>query len=99
MEVQGHTDGIADPQPGLPVELGALRGHGPAPVVRELIARGVPGSGLRAVGLADTHPLASDEDEAGRSRNRRVEFLLTHAPAKAAAPAPPHSRRWRAPVT
>jgi chemotaxis protein MotB len=54
-------------------------------VVRELIARGVPASRLSAVGMADTHPLAPDDDPAGRGRNRRVEFLLTRAADRGAA--------------
>lgn len=86
VEVQGHTDGLPIRNQVYPSnwELSASRA---GTVVRELIARGVPGVRLSAVGLADTHPLAPDEDAAGRSRNRRVEFLLTRATDKATRPA------------
>lgn len=89
VEVQGHTDGLPIQNQVYPSnwELSAARA---GTVVRELIVRGVPGVRLSAVGFADTHPLAPDEDEAGRGRNRRVEFLLTRAsdsPKRAATPA------------
>lgn len=75
VEVQGHTDGLPIQNQVYPSnwELSAARA---GTVVRELIARGVPGMRLSAVGFADTHPLGPD-DAAGRGRNRRVEFLLT----------------------
>ena len=89
VEVQGHTDGLPISNQVYPSnwELSAARA---GTVVRELIARGVPGARMSAVGFAETHPLAPDEDEAGRGRNRRVEFLLTRAvdtPERAAIPA------------
>ncbi len=87
VEVQGHTDGLPIRNQIYPSNW-ELSGSRAGTVVRELIARGVPGERLRAVGLADMHPLASEEVEAGRSRNRRVEFLLTHTPAKTVASAP-----------
>ncbi len=88
VEVQGHTDGLPIRNQVYPSnwELSAARA---GTVVRELIVRGVPGVRLSAVGFADTHPLASDDDVAGRSRNRRVEFLLTRAPDKPEAAATP----------
>lgn len=33
---------------------------------------------LQVTGFADTRPLASNEDEEGRARNRRVEFTFLH---------------------
>lgn len=88
VEVQGHTDGLPIRNQVYPSnwELSAARA---GTVVRELIERGVPGARMSAVGFAETHPLAPDEDEAGRGRNRRVEFLLTRAvdtPERVAAP-------------
>jgi chemotaxis protein MotB len=81
VEVQGHTDGLPIRNQIYPSnwELSAARA---GTVVRELIARGVPGGRLSAVGFADTHPVASEDDPAGRGRNRRVEFLLTRPPDK-----------------
>jgi len=46
-------------------------------VVRYLIDQGgVDRQHLSAVGYADTHPLASNESEEGRSSNRRIEIVL-----------------------
>ena len=46
-------------------------------VVRHLIDRGgVDRKHLSAVGYADTHPLASNDSEEGRSSNRRIEIVL-----------------------
>jgi chemotaxis protein MotB len=46
-------------------------------VVRYLIDQGgVDRQYLSAVGYADTHPLASNDSEVGRSSNRRIEIVL-----------------------
>jgi len=46
-------------------------------VVRHLIDRGgVDRQHISAVGYADTHPLASNDSEVGRSSNRRIEIVL-----------------------
>jgi len=46
-------------------------------VVRYLIDQGgVDRQHLSAVGYADTHPLASNDSEEGRSSNRRIEIVL-----------------------
>ena len=46
-------------------------------VVRYLIDQGgVQPQGLSAVGYADTHPIASNDSEQGRSSNRRIEIVL-----------------------
>ena len=46
-------------------------------VVRYLIDQGgVDRQYLSAVGYADTHPLASNDSEEGRSSNRRIEIVL-----------------------
>lgn len=46
-------------------------------VVRYLIDQGgVQPQALSAVGYADTHPIAGNDSEAGRSSNRRIEIVL-----------------------
>jgi chemotaxis protein MotB len=46
-------------------------------VVRYLIDQGgVQPQALSAVGYADTHPIASNDSEEGRSSNRRIEIVL-----------------------
>ena len=53
-------------------------------VTRALVERGVPASSLFAAAFGDRHPVASNDDAEGRSRNRRVEI----APVPRQAPAP-----------
>lgn len=45
-------------------------------VVRSFIGDGVNPSRLQASGVAAEHPIASNESDAGRARNRRVEIVL-----------------------
>jgi outer membrane protein OmpA-like peptidoglycan-associated protein len=42
-------------------------------VVGELVQRGLPRSRLRGVGIGERRPIATNNDESGRSLNRRVE--------------------------
>jgi hypothetical protein len=44
-----------------------------AAVVADLVAKGLPAARLRAIGVGEGRPVASDDDESGRSLNRRVE--------------------------
>ncbi len=43
-------------------------------VVQDLVRRGIDGSRLAPVGRGESTPIASNDDEAGRSLNRRVEI-------------------------
>ncbi|HCN71570.1 MAG TPA: flagellar motor protein, partial [Pusillimonas sp.] len=45
-------------------------------VVRYLEANGIASRRLRAVGYADTRPLAQNNTAANRALNRRVELML-----------------------
>lgn len=49
-------------------------------VVEALESQGVPRDRMRAVGLADTKPVASNDTEEGRARNRRVDFVMELGP-------------------
>jgi len=50
-------------------------GEARAAAVRDaLIARGVPAERLRAQGLGAARPIADNQTESGRARNRRIEF-------------------------
>jgi chemotaxis protein MotB len=75
VEVEGHTD----PQPihsdRFPTnwELSAARASS---VVRSMVTDGVTAGRLSAVGRAYLDPIAENDTEPGRARNRRVEFLL-----------------------
>jgi len=81
--VEGHTDDIPMASAVYPSnwELSAARAGG---VVRALITRGkVPAGRLVALGYAETRPIASNGEESGRARNRRVEFLLSRPTSRA----------------
>lgn len=81
--VEGHTD-------ALPIRRGQypsnweLSGARAGRVVRYLVANGVEGTRLSAIGYADTRGLASNNTEQGRASNRRVEIVLEQ-PAKPGA--------------
>ncbi|HET6674737.1 MAG TPA: OmpA family protein [Nitrospiraceae bacterium] len=44
---------------------------------KALISGGTPSEHIRAIGLADKKPLASNTTEAGRQKNRRIEIVVT----------------------
>jgi chemotaxis protein MotB len=77
--IEGHTDSVPigpELRAQFPSnrELSAARA---TEVVRQLAARGVSVLALEAVGRADTRPVASNDTEAGRRRNRRIEIILS----------------------
>lgn len=73
--VEGHTDSV-------PVRAGRyasnweLSGARAGSVVRYLEANGIDSTRLRAIGYADTRPLAGNDTDQGRAANRRVELIL-----------------------
>lgn len=73
--VEGHTDNrpISSPQFPTNWELSTSRA---TQVVRFFIGKGVASRRLEAAGLAAQRPIASNLNDAGRSRNRRVEIVL-----------------------
>ncbi|MFP5506764.1 MAG: OmpA family protein [Gammaproteobacteria bacterium] len=75
LSVEGHTDSrpIATDRFPSNWELSSARASG---VTRHLIEQGIPAGRVRAVGYADTRPLADNASPEGRSRNRRVSFIL-----------------------
>lgn len=73
--VQGFTDNVPIHNQLYPSnwELSAARASG---VVRFLIEQDIDENRLSAIGFADTHPVASNDTEQGRSLNRRVNIVL-----------------------
>ncbi|MBX3237588.1 MAG: OmpA family protein [Nitrospiraceae bacterium] len=43
---------------------------------RALITGGLPADSTKAMGLADSHPIATNKTEEGRQKNRRVELVI-----------------------
>jgi chemotaxis protein MotB len=54
-------------------ELSAMRATS---VVRLLAANGISSDRLLAIGSEASHPIASNDTEDGRARNRRVELMV-----------------------
>jgi len=73
--VAGHTDNIPISGPRYPSnwELSSARAGS---VVRLFESLGISPARMQATGFADTRPLARNDTERGRARNRRVELVL-----------------------
>ncbi|ALP54482.1 hypothetical protein Tel_15740 [Candidatus Tenderia electrophaga] len=76
--VEGHTDNRPIATARFPSNW-ELSGARAAQVVRHLIRQGLPAERLRAIGYADTRPVADNSSPAGRARNRRVTLLVKAA--------------------
>lgn len=76
VEITGHADSRGDEQYNL--ELSHQRALS---VGNYLISRGVSGNRVYAYGAGESQPVATNETEVGRARNRRVEILLIPANA------------------
>jgi chemotaxis protein MotB len=79
LDVVGHTDNIPIATSVFPSnwELSAARA---GQAVRYLTEQNVPPPRLRAIGRADTEPVADNANAVGREENRRVEFIFTRPP-------------------
>lgn len=68
--VEGHTDAVgpASYNDGLSTRRAEA-------VTRFLTGSGVPAGRLGTVGRGETHPVASNDSDEGRQRNRRVELI------------------------
>jgi outer membrane protein OmpA-like peptidoglycan-associated protein len=69
--VQGFTDSTGSERHNL--ELSERRAQA---VVNYLVDRGVEPERMTAIGYGEDHPIASNDTEQGRRRNRRVSILL-----------------------
>lgn len=74
-QVEGHTDNqpINTPQYPSNWHLGAARA---ITVTAKMVASGFPGKHLSAASFGDQHPVASNDTDAGRMQNRRIEIVL-----------------------
>ncbi|MCE8002358.1 OmpA family protein [Billgrantia ethanolica] len=73
--VEGHTDSRPIQTNDFPSNW-VLSSARAIAIVHELERSGVESQRLRAVGLADTRPLGSNETVEGRAQNRRVEVII-----------------------
>ncbi len=70
-EIVGHTDNVGSPSFNM-----ALSKQRAAAVREYLIAKGVAGNLLSTTGYGQEQPVASNDDDAGRAMNRRVDFRI-----------------------
>ncbi len=72
--IEGHTDSVGEVKPNQ--ELSLKR----AEAVRDfLIAAGIDGGRLKALGYGEVRPIASNEFEQGRAMNRRIDIAIDAA--------------------
>jgi outer membrane protein OmpA-like peptidoglycan-associated protein len=69
--VEGHTDSV-----GTPAYNQSLSDQRASIVSNYLVAEGVPGSRITAIGYGETRPKASNDTPEGRQLNRRVEIHI-----------------------
>lgn len=70
--ITGHTDNVGSDEANMRLS------EGRANAVRdELVKRGVEAERIEAEGKGETEPVATNDTEEGRARNRRVEFTIT----------------------
>jgi len=72
LEVSGHTDNTGDPEANK-----ALSAERARTVVNYLVEQGVDHRRLTAVGHGADQPIASNDTEEGRQKNRRIEFKVS----------------------
>ncbi|HZI56576.1 MAG TPA: protein kinase, partial [Verrucomicrobiae bacterium] len=72
VRIEGHTDNHGDSAYNL-----AISQERSQAVEAYLISQGISPKGIAARGLGGTRPIVSNETEAGRQRNRRVDIIIS----------------------
>lgn len=72
IEIRGHTDNVGNDQANL-----ALSMDRAFEVLTYLVSKGVDGKRIKSKGYGETKPVASNETDEGRAKNRRTEFVIT----------------------
>ena len=71
IEIVGHTDSTGSPAVNNPLSVERAQS------VRDyLVARGVSASRINTAGMGERQPIADNNSDAGRAKNRRVEIYL-----------------------
>lgn len=71
IEIAAHTDNIGSFEYNM--KLSRKRAQS---IMDYMVSRGIPKDRLKAVGYGESRPIASNQTESGRQKNRRVEFIL-----------------------
>lgn len=78
VQIDGHTDNVGDPETNL--QLSRRRADA---VKQYLVDGGVDASRIETDGKGDTDPVASNDTEDGRAKNRRIVFdILSNEPTE-----------------
>jgi outer membrane protein OmpA-like peptidoglycan-associated protein len=73
VQVDGHTDNVGNPESNM--KLSQERAE---VVVKYLVSKkGSDAKRLSAKGFGDTQPIGDNKNDAGRAKNRRVDFTVT----------------------
>lgn len=72
ISIEGHTD--SDGADAYNTKLSQARAEA---VLAYIVAHGVTRDRLSAKGYGEAKPIAGNDDEAGKEKNRRVEFIIT----------------------
>ena len=84
MVIEGHTDSRGSASANADLSLRRAQA-----VLSYLVTRGVSAPRIHAVGIGPDRPIADNRSAEGRANNRRVEIILSRAPATASAPPGP----------
>jgi len=71
VSVEGHTDSIGSASYNQKLSLKRAKS-----VVAYLVSQGIEPSRLKPVGMGESNPIASNDTDAGRAQNRRVDFVV-----------------------
>ena len=71
IRIEGHTDATGPAETNLRISQERADS-----VMAALVSLGVDAGRMKAVGMGEDFPIASNEDEAGRTSNRRVDVIL-----------------------
>lgn len=71
VEVIGHTDALGHRQGNVSLSLARAQA-----VKRHLVGKGLPAEGITTSGMGPDRPVAPNDTDEGRARNRRIEFRV-----------------------
>ena len=69
--IGGHTDSMSDEKPNQILSLSRAKA-----VANYLIKQGVNAGRIKTIGYGESQPIADNETQEGRAKNRRIEFII-----------------------
>jgi outer membrane protein OmpA-like peptidoglycan-associated protein len=73
VRLDGYTDSTGDPAANKQLSLDRANA-----IKQQLVASGVDGNRISTAGMGQDRPVASNDAEEGRARNRRTELVVLH---------------------